>query len=322
MRGIGQVISDGASTAWDWELFWTRHAVWQNYIQYSMRKSAKQRPQHEEWWGLHDTESVTEALTAVSDRVPDILAMGVPIPEHIAVDTFNVFADPREMDIYGKKKIAHFSLDMDLRKELHPVEEEVNDQDAPAPWEDWSEWDYRAFMEKRRRHEQQYADFVRRQNAVGQYEYLNISPMNDHRFLSNYIDQTGELPGRATHEEFMNLITNNGRSVHPNAVSIREQDPLATSDWFQEGVHYVPETEEFLSDLGHFRDSDADLIWRREEAASPTLNEAFADFEDALPTDREGSPFEGVEQALSGGSPAYEGKGGDEVADEAFEQGN
>jgi hypothetical protein len=61
----------------------------------------------------------------------------------------------------------------------------------------------------------------------------------------------------------LQLITNNGRSVHPNAVSIREQDPLATSDWFQEGVHYVPETEEFLSDLGHFRDSDADLIWRR-----------------------------------------------------------
>lgn len=40
-----------------------------------------------------------------------------------------------------------------------------------------------------------------------------------------------------------------------------------------------------------------------------------------MPTDREGSPFEGVEQALSGGTPAYEGKGGDEVADEAFEQG-
>ena len=76
---------------------------------------------------------------------------------------------------------------------------------AYADGQDWSEWDYRAFMEKRRRHEQQYADFVRRQNAVGQYEYLNISPMNDHRFLSNYIDQTGELPGRATHEEFMNV---------------------------------------------------------------------------------------------------------------------
>lgn len=43
----------------DWEMFWTRHAVWQNYIQYSSRKNAKPRPRHEEWWGLHDVESVT-----------------------------------------------------------------------------------------------------------------------------------------------------------------------------------------------------------------------------------------------------------------------
>ncbi len=62
-------------------------------------------------------------------------------------------------------------------------------------------------MEKRRRHEQQYADFMRRQNAVGQYEYLNITTMNDHRFLTNYLDQTGELPTRATHEEFMDVRT-------------------------------------------------------------------------------------------------------------------
>ncbi len=44
----------------DWELFWTRHAVWQNYIQYSTRKNAKPRPQHEEWWGLHGIETVSE----------------------------------------------------------------------------------------------------------------------------------------------------------------------------------------------------------------------------------------------------------------------
>lgn len=177
----------------DWELFWTRHAVWQNYIQYRTRRNAKPRPQHEEWWGLHDTASVTEvretllqitpvgrkemhnatagnsrvisvhitgavltgmlrirmedvnflrlhgglsqALKAVSDRVPDILAMGVPIPEHISFDTFNVFSDRREMDIYGKKKINHFSLDMDVRKKLNPEVEEESDQDAPAPWE-------------------------------------------------------------------------------------------------------------------------------------------------------------------------------------------
>ncbi len=67
----------------------------------------------------------------------------------------------------------------------------------------------------------------------------------------------------------LQLITNNGRSVHPSAVSIREQDPLETSDYFQEGVHYVPETEDFLRELGHFRDSDTDLIWRRYASRAP-----------------------------------------------------
>ena len=78
---------------------------------------------------------VLQALKAVADRVPDILAMGVPIPEHIPFDTFNVFSDQREMDIYGKKKLNNFSLDMDLRKQRNPEEPEADDQTAPAPWE-------------------------------------------------------------------------------------------------------------------------------------------------------------------------------------------
>jgi hypothetical protein len=43
----------------DWEMFWARHSVWQNFIQYKSRKTPKSRPQHEEWWGLHDEESVS-----------------------------------------------------------------------------------------------------------------------------------------------------------------------------------------------------------------------------------------------------------------------
>ncbi|CAL8466969.1 g6505 [Coccomyxa elongata] len=267
------------------------------------------------------------ALSAVAERVPDILAMGVPIPEMISFDKFNVFSDRRELDMYGKKKINHFGLDMELRKELNPLPLEENDQDAPAPWEEWTAWDFRAYMEKRRQHERQHADFVRRQNAVGQNDYLNVSPFTDHRILTNYIDQTGELPSRSTHEEFMDLITNNGCSVHPNAVSIREQDPLERADWFQEGVHHVPETEDFLHALGHWKSSDHDLIWRREEAASPTLNEAFADFEDALPTDRESVTYEGAEPIMSSSSTSFEGKDSEdssepEAGDDAFEQGN
>ncbi len=65
----------------------------------------------------------------------------------------------------------------------------------------------------------------------------------------------------------------------------------------------------------------------REEAASPTLNEAFADFEDVLPTDRESVPYEGADPIMSSSSPSFEGKDSEdssepEAADDAFEQGN
>ena len=41
-------------TVTDWELFWTRFTVWQDFVSYKQRKDAKGRPQHEEWWELTD----------------------------------------------------------------------------------------------------------------------------------------------------------------------------------------------------------------------------------------------------------------------------
>ena len=83
--------------------------------------------------------------------------------------------------------------------------------------------------------------------------------------------QLGGLPclhaGRLSNGTMLALpaqvITNNGRSVPPEEVSMRTQDPRATADYFQEGVHYVPDTEEFLEAIGHWATSDADLIGRR-----------------------------------------------------------
>lgn len=70
-------------------------------------------------------------------------------------------------------------------------------------------------------------------------------------------------------------------------------------------------------------------LLHREEAASTTLNEAFADFEDALPTDRESIPYEGSEPIMSSSShgPSFEGKDSEdplepEAADDVFEQGS
>ncbi len=87
-------------------------------------------------------------------------------------------------------------------------------------------------MEKRRQHERQHADFLGRQNAVGQNDYLNVSPFTDHRILTNYIDQTGELPSRSTHEEFMNV------RVMP--MSLRESSRPTFCKSLLVGVSFIP----------------------------------------------------------------------------------
>ena len=62
----------------DWELFWARHKVWQNYVQHRARRGAKPRTAHEEWWGLHDLESVEKVRTiAVFCALPWSEAMHV-----------------------------------------------------------------------------------------------------------------------------------------------------------------------------------------------------------------------------------------------------
>ena len=57
----------------------------------------------------------------------------------------------------------------------------------------------------------------------------------------------------------LQLITNGGKSVHPNKVRYRTKDPLEKVDWFQSGAHSIPETEDFLRMIGHFAENDHDL---------------------------------------------------------------
>ena len=57
----------------------------------------------------------------------------------------------------------------------------------------------------------------------------------------------------------MQLITNGGKSVHPDKVHYIIKDPLEKVDWFQAGAVYIPETEDFLRMIGHFGDNDHDL---------------------------------------------------------------
>ena len=93
---------------------------------------------------------------------------------------------------------------MQLRRDLGEPELE-DDYDAPPPWEGWTDWDFRAYMEKRRAAETQHADWLARQAAVGAHAHLNVSPLTDSRLRQNWQHLTGREPHRPTHAEFMDV---------------------------------------------------------------------------------------------------------------------
>ena len=88
----------------------------------------------------------------------------------------------------------------------------------------WNEWDFRAYVEKKRKAERQHADWVARQARVSVEGTLNVTPLTDSRLLTNYIRQTSTLPRRETHEEIMNV---RGCNVLP---------PLAAFTWLTQRV--------------------------------------------------------------------------------------
>ncbi len=69
----------------------------------------------------------------------------------------------------------------------------------------WNEWDFRAYVEKKRKAERQHADWVARQARVSAEGTLNLTPMTDSRLLANFVRQTSTLPRRETHEDIMNV---------------------------------------------------------------------------------------------------------------------
>lgn len=44
------------------------------------------------------------------------------------------------------------------------------------------------------------------------------------------------------------------------AEQLRPEDPLAPADWYKEGVHYVQDTEDYIRSIGHWAESESELI--------------------------------------------------------------
>lgn len=69
-----------------------------------------------------------------------------------------------------------------------------------------------------------------------------------------------------------------GKAVNPLEIPIRVVDPDSHADGFQEGVHFVPDTVDYIREIGHLCEDEEELIGERKDSApSATLDEEFAE---------------------------------------------
>eukprot|EP00884_Botryococcus_braunii_P009395 jgi/Botrbrau1/18457/Bobra.0072s0040.1 len=255
----------------DWPMFWVMLEQWM----YVKRGLSRRRPKvfikdYLIWLGLnfYDAEELPElleqAIAAVKQRMPELKDRLVPMPLVIPAE------DPGNTDfspLHVTDTWMRYSREWEVRA-------------TPVPaWEEWDEWDLRAWMEKRRQKAAWHADFLRRQDLVGKYPSLNITDANDSRLAA-----LADTPYRTySVEEVMDLITQGGRTVDPNRIPVRPEDPLAPADWFSEGVHYVPDTEDVIRRMGHWAESEEELLRMGEDM--PVLDED--EEEDGVPGPKE-----------------------------------
>ena len=98
-----------------------------------------------------------------------------------------------------------------------------------------------------------------------------------------------------------------GQAVDPLQIPINVVDPDSRADGFLEGVHFVPDTIDYIRDIGHLAEKEEDLIGERPDSSpSATLDEEFAENEDSplddLDADMDDSgAMEGMEAVNVGG---------------------
>ncbi|DBA67266.1 TPA: hypothetical protein ACH3X2_001573 [Trebouxia sp. C0005] len=145
-------------------------------------------------------------------------------------------------------EVVHW-LPYPLRKEYDP---EIPEPE-PLPERDWTEFELRAWVQKRRWKAGKDAEWHQRQEDVGRFDVVNVTEENDTRLMPRH-----ELSKTWTHEEIWDLILNGGMNANPADVPMRTFDPGARTDFFTEGIKYFPEMDEWLADIGHLWEDEAE----------------------------------------------------------------
>ena len=113
---------------------------------------------------------------------------------------------------------------------------------------------------------------------------------------------------KAVPVQIMWTVRLQGKAVDPLKIPIQVVDPDTYADGFREGVHFVPDTIDYVRDIGHLAESEEELIGERQDnLPSATLDEEFADSPDSTLNEldglEDGPGMEGM-NAVSGGEEA------------------
>ena len=162
-------------------------------------------------------------------------------------------------------------------------------------WSTWGDVELRAWNEKRRAHARADAAFAVRQSLVGKHKGYNVDEITDLRMAKRVVGLRN-FKLIWTHEEIMDVITNDGQNVHPDlaAPALGVVDPARNLDYWEEGIHAPSDITSELAASGRLADDEAGL---RDLSAMFALTEGEGEFEGEFDEDDVGEGGEGGESS-------------------------
>lgn len=101
-------------------------------------------------------------------------------------------------------------------------------------------------MEKRKLKEREDELWRARKAQKYSLRHMNVSAFTDYRCR----DDDEEPARHYSHDEIMNIITNDWKNANPFTVGHQCNNPISRADYAQEGIERPPETEEWIRDAG------------------------------------------------------------------------
>ena len=101
-------------------------------------------------------------------------------------------------------------------------------------------------MEKRRLKQREDELWRARKAQKFSLRHMNVNAFTDYRCR----DDDEEPERHYSHEEIMNIITNDWKNANPFTVEHQCINPISRADYAQEGVEQPVETEEWIRDAG------------------------------------------------------------------------